>query len=139
MAFTCQPQLKTLPRDGRIAVTCQTCGNHWAESVQEMVETRRLGAQFMDLLEFETRCNDAFCGGTVDFDYEGKPDVTPYTTKVMTLPRPKAERLPYPVKAVVKRRPPVSPQYGVPQYDLPMALPPLRPTQPGRIVSVAGR
>ncbi|ESQ74363.1 hypothetical protein [Asticcacaulis sp. AC402] len=131
MAFICQPQLKDLPRGSRIDVTCQTCGKHWPESVRDMVETRRLGAQFVDLLEFETRCNDAFCGGTVAFDYDGKPEVAPYAARVVTLPRPKVERTPFPLKAVVRPR-----QHALPpQYDLPMAMPPIRPTVPGGIVS----
>ena len=137
MTFICQPQLKDLPRDSRIGITCRTCGKHGSDDVRDMVETRRLGAQFMDLLEFEARCNDAFCGGPVEFVYDGKPEVEPYVARVMTLPRPKVERTPYPVKAVVRPR-----QYDVqlqPQYTLPMAMPPVRPTQPGRIVSVAGR
>ncbi|MBW8882672.1 MAG: hypothetical protein JF615_14985 [Asticcacaulis sp.] len=127
--FVRQPQLKDLPREGQIAVTCRTCGKHWSESVRDLVETRRLGAQFMDLLEFGTRCSDALCEGRVAFDYDGKPEVGPYVAQVVTLPRPKVERLPYPVKAVVKPRQHPLPQ-NMPQYALPMPMP--RTVQPVR-------
>jgi hypothetical protein len=133
MTLVCQPQLKDLPRDGQIGITCRTCGKSWSDSVRDMVEQRRLGAQFMDLLEFGTQCNDAFCGGPVAFAYDGKPEVRPHVPRMVTPARPKVEHLPYPVKAVVRPR-----QHALGQYSLPMTMPPVRPTRPGRIVSAAG-
>ncbi len=133
--FVCQPQLKDLPRDDSIGITCQTCARTWSQSVRDMVETQRLGAQFMDLLEFGTRCTDDDCKGAVTFAYTGKPEIKAYAAPVMTLPRAKPEYLPYPVKAVVKARPPVQPyngpDYRVPQYALPMPMP--RTVQPASL------
>lgn len=142
MTYFCQPQVKDLPRDSHIDITCQTCATSWSQSVRDLIE-RRLGAQFVDLLEFETQCHDAFCEGPVVFAYEGKPEVAPLVAQVVTLPRTRTltecETTPYPVKAVVKPRRHAPTPYALPQYTLPMAMPPLRPTQAGRIVSVAGR
>lgn len=74
----------------------------------------RLGAQFLDLLEWQARCDD--CGGAMRYDYDGKP--APQLVPVMTPARPRpVERAPLPVKAVVKRR------AFSPQYALPMPLP----------------
>ncbi len=114
--WQCAPQVRDLPRDLEIVVTCTCCGARRAMAVREMVEERRLGAQFMDLLEWEMRCEDDNCGGQVRFDYAGKPEME--APRMVTLPRPKpVERLPLLVKAVVKRR------VFSPQYALPMALP----------------
>ena len=137
-SLICQPQLKDLPRDSTIAVTCRSCARQWSRDVRDMVETQRLGAQYMDLLEWQARCEDPACNGHVDYAYAGKPQVQPHVAQVVTLPRPKAERLPYPVKAVVKPRQPVAPMYARPQYALPMPMP--RTVQPVRATSsVAGR
>ena len=62
--FTPKPQVRDLPRDGHIDVTCKTCRRQWRNSVRHMVETERLGAQFVDLLEWQSRCG---CGGMVCF------------------------------------------------------------------------
>ena len=63
--WKCPPQLKDLPRDSHIDITCRTCRRHWRESVRHLVENRRAGAQFLDLLEWETRCDAKGCGGMV--------------------------------------------------------------------------
>ena len=135
--WTRQPQLKDLPRDSTIAVTCKACAKSWSRDVRDMVETQRLGAQFMDLLEWETRCRDAACNGAVVFAYDGKPEVAPYVAEVVTPPLPKVERPLWPVKAVVRPRQHSVPQYSLPQYTLPMSMP--RTVQPARMASHAGR
>ncbi len=109
------PQVRDLPRDAEIAVSCTCCGKRWGESVRDMVEARRLGARFMDLLEWETRCADDDCGGRVEFAYAGKPVAA--RPVVVTAVRARPSIASYPVKAVVKRR------HATPQYSLPMALP----------------
>lgn len=111
--WLCAPQVRDLPRDLTIAMTCKGCGHCRTTSAGAMMEAR-LGAQFMDLLEWQARCDD--CGGQMRYDYAGKP--VEVAARVVTLPRPKpVERTPLPVKAVVKRR------AFSPQYALPMALP----------------
>ncbi len=109
------PQVKDLPRGLTIAVTCTCCGHARTDSVHEMVEAR-LGAQFIDLLEFAARCDD--CGGHVRFDYAGKAAHEPPRPPVVTVPRTKLpERLMAPLRKG-RRRMAVSPQ-----YSLPMPLP----------------
>ncbi|MGZ3304477.1 MAG: hypothetical protein ACXU8U_01345 [Asticcacaulis sp.] len=64
VAWNCPPQLKDLPRDGHIDVTCKSCRRQWRNAVRHMVETERLGAEFIDILEWQSRCP---CGGMVCF------------------------------------------------------------------------
>ncbi len=70
--FSPKPQVRDLPRDGHIDVTCQSCRRQWRNSVRHMVEHERLGAQFVDLLEWQSRCA---CGGTVCFAVDDSADV----------------------------------------------------------------
>lgn len=63
--WKCAPQLKHLPRDGRLDITCRKCRRHWSESVRHLVEDQRMGAQFLDLFEWEMRCKTRECGGMV--------------------------------------------------------------------------
>ncbi len=68
--WTAPAQVKDLPRDGHIGVSCKSCKRLWRESVRDMVENRRMGAQFLDLLEWQTRCVFENCGGMVCFVVE---------------------------------------------------------------------
>lgn len=69
--WKCPPQVKALPRDSQIHITCRSCRKQWDLSVRELVEERRQGAQYLDLLELETRCRDKACGGLVCFAVPG--------------------------------------------------------------------
>ena len=106
-SWTCPPQVKDLPADTEIKVTCRSCGLKWGESVRDLIETRRMGVEYVDLLEWKYRCMDEDCGGMVRLAFEGLSLPQPQTN-VVALPRPKAVRasqpLPYPIKAVVKPR-----------------------------------
>jgi len=125
--WNCPPQVKDLPRDTGIAVTCRACGRGWGESVQNLIETHHMGVEFVDLLEWKYRCTDEACGGMVRMAFEGVAVETP--ARVAVVGRLKAvPRLPYPVKAVVKPRvapPPVVPvgRRSVPQLSLPLGMP----------------
>ena len=101
--YTCPPQVKDLPRDTKIGVTCRSCGRHWGESVQGLIDNH-LGVEFVDLLEWKYRCTDEACGGMVRMAFNGEAAVVPQVQpRVTMLGRPKVtERLAYPVKAVVK-------------------------------------
>ncbi len=103
--YTCPPQVKDLPQDTQIGITCLTCGQHWGESVQGLV-TRHMGAEFVDLLEWKYRCHDEACGGLVRVVINGEaPAVPQVQPRVSVLARPKiSARMAYPVKAVVKAR-----------------------------------
>ena len=107
--YTCPPQVKDLPRDTQIGVTCRSCGRKWGDSVQGLIENH-LGAEFIDLLEWKYRCTHADCGGMVRIAVNGAAPVLPQVqSRVSVLARPKrlgvmTERPAYPVKAVVKAR-----------------------------------
>ena len=70
--LTQKPQVRDLPRDGHIDVTCQSCRRQWRRGIRHMVETERLGAQFVDLLEWHSRCA---CAGMVCFAIDDGADV----------------------------------------------------------------
>ncbi len=72
VSFTPKPQVRDLPRDGHIDITCKSCRRQWRNSIRHMVETERLGAQFLDLLEWQSRCA---CGGMVCFAVDDRADV----------------------------------------------------------------
>ena len=72
--WKCPPQVKDLPRDGHIDVTCRSCRSQWRQSVRSLIEDRRLGAQFLDLVEWEMRCQDKACGGMVCFAVPGEDE-----------------------------------------------------------------
>ncbi len=106
------PQLKELPRDMQIGVTCRTCGLHWGESVRRMCDDRHLGAEYVDLLEWKFRCEHDGCDGMVDFAFPAEARFERHarpaeTAQTVVRPRP-TERFPqtvgYASKAVVKPR-----------------------------------
>ncbi len=104
--YTCPPQVKDLPRDTQIGVTCRSCGRQWGESVQGLI-AQHMGAEFVDLLEWKYRCADVDCGGMVRVAINGEaPAVPEVQPRVSVLARPKRldVRPVYPVKAVVKAR-----------------------------------
>ncbi len=68
--WTTPPQIKDLPRDSHIDINCRSCKRLWRESVRDMVEKQRLGAQYLDLLEWQSRCKDDTCRGMVCFIVE---------------------------------------------------------------------
>ncbi|MDV6332698.1 hypothetical protein [Asticcacaulis sp. 201] len=126
-AWSCPPQVKDLPRDTKIEMTCRSCKRQWGESVQNLVEAHRLGVEFIDLLEWKYRCTDPACGGMVHVAVNGEAPVAPQVQPRATmLGRVRAvERMAYPVKAVVKSRisAPVAVPAGRSQLDLPLLLP----------------
>jgi hypothetical protein len=103
--YSCPPQVKDLPRDTKIGVTCRSCGRQWGENVQGLID-KHLGVEFVDLLEWKYRCTDAACGGMVRVAINGEaPAVPQVQPRVSMLTRPKVStRMAYPVKAVVKAR-----------------------------------
>jgi len=105
--YTCPPQVKDLPRDTKIGVTCRSCARQWEESVRGLIESH-LGAEFVDLLEWKYRCTDAACDGMVRVVINGKTPESPQVApRLSVLARPKRmERPLYPVKAVIKSRRP---------------------------------
>lgn len=72
--WTIPSQVKDLPRDSYIDISCRSCKRMWRQSVRHMVETERLGARYLDLLEWESRCRFATCGGMVCFAIEDEAD-----------------------------------------------------------------
>jgi hypothetical protein len=72
LPITPKPQVCDLPRDGHIDVTCKSCRRQWRNSIRHMVEHQRVGAQFVDLLEWQSRCA---CGGMVCFTVDDGADV----------------------------------------------------------------
>jgi hypothetical protein len=95
------PQLKDLPRDMNLDIACRECGAHWSESVRHVVEARRMGAEYADLLEWKLRCE---CDGLVRVTFPAEAALrVPEAPKVSSAPVAVA-RMPYPVKAVVKPR-----------------------------------
>jgi hypothetical protein len=112
--YTCPPQVKDLPRETEIGITCRSCGQRWGESVQGLI-AQHMGAEFVDLLEWKYHCRDEACGGLVHVAINGQapesPQVAPRVSVLGSgLARPKkmmgADRPLYPVKAVVKVRAP---------------------------------
>jgi hypothetical protein len=103
--YTCPPQVKDLPRDTQIGVTCRTCGKQWGESVQGLI-ARHMGAEFVDLLEWKYRCTDTACDGMVRVAINGEAPESPQVApRLSVLARSKiSTRMAYPVKAVVKAR-----------------------------------
>jgi hypothetical protein len=104
--WTFPPQIKDLPREAKLEVTCRSCGLQWGESVREMIARDGSGAEFVDLLEWQYRCADEACGGAVRFHFDchvAMPE--PVAPRIQALARPKiTDRPVYPVKAVVKPR-----------------------------------
>jgi len=68
--WTIPPQVKDLPRDGYIDISCRSCKRLWRQPVRDLVEKQRLGAQFVDILEWQTRCIHPGCNGMVCFAVE---------------------------------------------------------------------
>ncbi len=106
-SWACPPQVRDLPRDTEIKVTCRSCGLKWGESVRQLCDAHKMGAEYVDLLEWKYRCMDESCGGMVRLSIEGLAQPQP-EANVVALPRAKSVRasqpLPYPIKAVVKAR-----------------------------------
>lgn len=61
------PMLNALPRDAQIDITCTGCQRAWSQSIRDMVEVQRMGAEFIDLLEMRTRCIEPTCAKRVRF------------------------------------------------------------------------
>lgn len=101
MGHMVPPQLKDLPRDLHLEVTCRECGTRWSESVRHLVEARRMGAEFADLLEWKLRCD---CDGLVRVTFPAEAGLPlPEAPAISSAPLA-VMRMPYPVKAVVKAR-----------------------------------
>ena len=126
-----QPQVKDLPRDTCMGVTCRSCGLKWGESVHALVEDKGMGAEFVDLLEWKYRCIDPACGGMVRFTFDREVAAQSWTRPEVAVVKPltaakRPQPLPYPVKAVVKPRsyaPPMIPARkarGKRQLSLPL-------------------
>ena len=118
--WACVPQVRDLPREMAMTATCVCCGARRFETAGGLVE-RRLGAQYVDLLEWQMRCADEGCGGRVTLDYAGKADHLPSRPQVVVAVTPRA------TKPVV--RPVVRPR----QYVLPFQAGPA----PGRALAPA--
>ncbi len=115
--WACVPQVRDLPREMAMTATCVCCGARRVETVGGLVE-RRLGAQYVDLLEWQMRCADEACGGRVALDYAGKADHLPPRPQVVVAVTPR-----------VQSRPVARPVARPRQYVLPLVAP----------LSVAGR
>ncbi|MDI7773965.1 hypothetical protein [Asticcacaulis sp. EMRT-3] len=105
MTRTIPPQLKDLPRHIVINVTCRSCAAQWSESVGDMVEQRGFGAEYVDLLEWKFRCD---CDGLVRLEFPAEAGLNAPEKPAVSSYLAAAERMPYPVKAVVKPRLPVA-------------------------------
>ena len=95
------PQLKDLPRDLHIGATCRDCGARWSESVRDMIETRRMGAEYADLLEWKLRCD---CGGLTRVAFPEEAGWSGWEAPGISSAPLTVTRMPYPVKAVVQAR-----------------------------------
>ena len=125
--YTCPPQVKDLPQETQIGITCRTCGQQWGESVQGLI-ARHMGAEFVDLLEWKYRCREEACGGLVRVVIDGRspegPQVQPRVS-VLAGPKTVGPRRPlYPVKAVVKPRPRIAPVIPATKQQLSLPLVP---------------
>ncbi|WP_303828421.1 hypothetical protein [Asticcacaulis taihuensis] len=67
MSWFCETQLRDLPAGCRIMITCEKCGQQRAESVRQLVNEARVGAMYLDLIEWAFSCADFHCGGSVSF------------------------------------------------------------------------
>lgn len=96
------PQLKDLPRTMTIGLTCRSCDRHWSERVQDLIERRHMGADYIDLLEWKLRCDcDGLVRVALPIEATGEREEGPRLSSEL----PEALRMPYPIKAVVKARP----------------------------------
>jgi len=66
-SWFCETQLKDLPADCRIMITCARCGSQREESVRELVNESRVGAMYLDLIEWAFSCVNFHCNGDVSF------------------------------------------------------------------------
>ncbi len=66
-SWFCETQLRDLPGDCRILITCQKCGGQREESVRQLVNEARVGAMYLDLIEWAFTCANFHCGGSVSF------------------------------------------------------------------------
>ncbi|MGA9658084.1 MAG: hypothetical protein WBQ60_03165 [Asticcacaulis sp.] len=125
--WNCPPQVKDLPRDVTISVTCRACRKSWGESVQNLIETHKLGVEFADLLEWKYRCTDPACGGMVTMVFSDeanvrKPDMRTGVAHSATASLRATERAAYPLKAVVKPRLYEAPFVPVSRRQMPLPL-----------------
>ncbi|ESQ84978.1 hypothetical protein [Asticcacaulis benevestitus] len=66
-SWFCDTQLKDLPQDTRIMITCDKCRRQREESVRQLVNEARVGAMYLDLIEWAFSCSNFHCNGTVSF------------------------------------------------------------------------
>ena len=67
MSWFCETQLRDLPQNTCILITCDKCGREREESVRQLVNEARVGAMYLDLIEWAFSCADFHCGGSVAF------------------------------------------------------------------------
>lgn len=65
------PMLRQLPPQASLRLTCTACGVTRSESVRDLTEGRRLGAQYLDLFEQQARCLRPGCGRAVRLTCDG--------------------------------------------------------------------
>jgi hypothetical protein len=66
-SWFCETQLRDLPSGYRIMMTCDKCGGQREESVRQLVNEARVGAMYLDLIEWAFSCANFHCGGSVSF------------------------------------------------------------------------
>ncbi|MDV6329836.1 hypothetical protein [Asticcacaulis sp. 201] len=66
-SWFCETQLRDLPQETRILITCDKCGRQREEGVRQLVNEARVGAMYLDLIEWAFSCADFHCGGSVSF------------------------------------------------------------------------
>jgi len=81
VSWFCETQLRDLSDGCRIMITCDKCGGQREESVRQLVNEARVGAMYLDLIEWAFSCADFHCGGNVSFGI-----FTPVTMTAATVP-----------------------------------------------------
>jgi len=84
VSWFCETQLRDLSDGCRIMITCDKCGGQREESVRQLVNEARVGAMYLDLIEWAFSCADFHCGGNVSFGI--------FTPVVIEPARPAAKR-----------------------------------------------
>lgn len=80
VSWFCETQLRDLSDGCRIMITCDKCGGQREESVRQLVNEARVGAMYLDLIEWAFSCADFHCGGNVSFGI-----FTPVTVAAATI------------------------------------------------------